>query len=99
MARITNSVENDPYRKWGVSWTVGFRSSSCRKAAQKLKQRRVDLGWPLLLKPVAGILHQPDVAQVGALLAHQFDHVDAPLVSIFCRSGLMRLFLLDELRS
>jgi hypothetical protein len=40
---------------WGRSRTVGFRSSSCRKAAQKLKQRRVDLGRPLLLKPVAGI--------------------------------------------
>src|ERR1700682_4418997 len=61
----------------GISWTVGFRSSSCRKAAQKLKQRRVDFGRRLLLKPMAGILHQPDVAKVGALLTHQFDHIDA----------------------
>src|SRR4051794_6183376 len=52
-------------------WTEGFRSSSCRKAAQKLEQRRADLGWPLLLKPVAGMLHQPAAAQVCALLAHQ----------------------------
>lgn len=62
----------------GISWTVGgFRSSSCRKVAQKLKQRRVDFGRPLLLKPMAGILHQPDVVKVGALLTHQFDHIDA----------------------
>jgi hypothetical protein len=61
----------------GVSRTVGFCSSSWRKAAQKLKQRRVDLDRPLLLKPVADILHQPDVAKVGALLTHQFDHIDA----------------------
>jgi hypothetical protein len=58
------------------SRTVCFRSSTCRKAAQKLKQRRVDLGRPLLLKPVASILHE-NVAKVGALLAHQFDHIDA----------------------
>ena len=26
---------------------------------------------------MAGTLHQADVAQVGALLTHQFDHIDA----------------------
>jgi len=38
----------------------GFRSSN-RKAAQKLEQHRVDLGRPLLLKPVAGTLHHPEM--------------------------------------
>lgn len=30
-----------------------------------------------MLEPVAGIVDQPDMAKAGALLAHQFDHIDA----------------------
>ena len=62
---------------WGVPEDGRHRSSSCRKVAQKFKQRRVDFGWPLLLKPVAGILHQSDAAKIGTLLTHQLDHIDA----------------------
>ena len=58
-------------------WIAGFRPSNRRKAAHEFKQRRVDLGRPFLLKPVAGILHHPDEAKIGTLLAHQLDHIDA----------------------
>jgi hypothetical protein len=76
-ADIQSIVRFGSYTGGGVIWKVGFRSLGCWKAAQKLKQRRVDLGWQLMLKPVARILDQPDVAKVGAMLTHQFDHIDA----------------------
>ena len=66
-ADIQSIVRFGSYTGGGVIWKVGFRSLGCWKAAQKLKQRRVDLGWQLMLKPVARILDQPDVAKVGAL--------------------------------
>jgi hypothetical protein len=65
----------DPDRNWRVSRMAGFRSSNCRKAAQKLEQRRVDSRRPLLLKPVAGIPRCAERSE-GRRIA-QFNHIDA----------------------
>jgi hypothetical protein len=89
---LAGRVAFDPVRKWGVSRTVGFCSSSWRKAAQKLKQRRVDFGQAAHIEVSGRHPHQPDVAKDGAPLTHQFDHIDAESFAFLRRGFPVILF-------
>src|SRR5215831_16420558 len=45
--------------------------------AKPLQQRRIDLGRTLLLDPVPGAIDDADEPQIGDVLSHHFDEVDA----------------------